>query len=89
MATISVIYDALDRERKYQDSKWGSIKEHPHTVGEWLLIVQGELDEAINAWQKGKGDAGALEELLQVMAVCRACFEQCGVVEREQFRIVK
>jgi NTP pyrophosphatase (non-canonical NTP hydrolase) len=82
MDNIQAIIDAIIRERMYQDRKWGTIEQHPHTVGEWLLIMKGELDEAILAWQKGKGDAGALKELLQVVAVGFAAMEQHGAIER-------
>lgn len=68
-------------ERSYQDSKWGTIDEHPHTVGEWLLILEQELDEAKEAWVKGDGDDGALSEIIQVVAVGFACLEQHGVAE--------
>lgn len=53
----------------------------PHTVGEWLLILQREVQEAIDAWLKGDSQAG-LEEVLQVAAVAVACMEQHGVRER-------
>lgn len=75
-----VIYPAIDRERDYQDRKWG---DKPHTVAEWLLIAEAELAEAKLAWVKGIGDGDALLELLQVIAVVVACLEQHGVVERE------
>jgi hypothetical protein len=70
------------RERAYQDGKWGPIDEHGHSVGEWLLIMESELREAKEAWCSNRGDAGALEELLQVVSVGFACMEQHGVVER-------
>jgi hypothetical protein len=76
------IYSCIDRERNYQDSKWGTGEEHPHTVGEWLLIVESELHEAKEAWCKNGGDYEALRELLQVISVGVACLEQHGVVER-------
>lgn len=79
------IYAAIDRERAYQTRKWGTIADHPHEVGGYLLIAKKELDEAIEAWVKARdGDAGALRELLQVVAVGVACMEQHGVVERSQ-----
>jgi NTP pyrophosphatase (non-canonical NTP hydrolase) len=77
------IFKAVERERSYQDLKWGTIHQHPHDVAGYLLIMQGELDEAIRGWQKGKGDADALREVLQVIAVGFACLEQHGVIERD------
>lgn len=79
------IFDAVGRERDYQDAKWGA---NPHTVGEWLLIVESELQEAKGAWFKIGGDFGALQELLQVIAVGVAALEQHGVVERENIAML-
>ena len=76
------IHDAIQAERAYQDGKWGNFKAHPHTVMEWLAIMEGELQEAKQAWLKGNGDQEALKELLQVVSVGVACMEQHGVVRR-------
>lgn len=73
------IFEAVGRERDYQDAKWES---NPHTVGEWLLIVESELQEAKEAWCKNGGDRAALIELLQVIAVGVAALEQHGAIER-------
>ncbi len=81
---ITRVFEAVLRERAYQDQKWGSIDEHAHTVGEWLLILERELFEAKEAWCKGRGDAGALCELVQVVAVGVACLEQHGAVARAE-----
>jgi len=70
-------------EREYQDKKWGTVEERPHDVAGWLLIMEGELAEAKQAWIKGVGDKDALLEILQVIAVGVACLEQHGVVERK------
>lgn len=80
--TILQVFAAIERERFYQDREWGTIKEHPHTVGEWLLIMIKELQEAHNAWCN-PGDQGALEEILQVVSVGTACLQQHGIVERD------
>lgn len=78
---MNEVFEAIRRERDFQDHKWGTIQERPHTVGEWLLIAERELQEAKEAWCKGHGDYGALEELIQVAAVVTACLEQHGIVE--------
>jgi hypothetical protein len=82
MSTKSIVFEAIARERDYQDAKWGTIQERPHTVGEWLLIAEHELQEAKDAWCTGRGDEGALEELLQAITVGVACLEQHGIVMR-------
>jgi hypothetical protein len=77
-----VVYAAIDRERSYQDQRWGSLADHPHEVGAWLTLLRRELREAEDAWCSGSGDAGALEEILQVVTVGVACLEQHGIIER-------
>ena len=77
------IIDAIRRERAYQDMKWGTIEQHPHDVGAWLTIIRKELREAEDGWCSAHGDENALREVLQIAAVCVACLEQHGVVERE------
>lgn len=76
------VFAAIDRERVWQERKWGTTQEHPHSVGEWLLIVESELAEAKHAWVKGSGDAAALSELIQVAAVAVAALEQHGATDR-------
>lgn len=83
MKPLIDIMHAVEDERHYQDRKWGTIDEHPHTVGEWLLIAESELQEAKAAWCKGRGDEGALLELLQVISVGVACLQQHGVITRD------
>jgi hypothetical protein len=70
------IVQAIVHERAYQQARWDDA---PHTVGEWLLIVEAELLEAKQAWVKGHGNHEALTELVQVLAVGVACLEQHGV----------
>lgn len=78
------IFQAIEREREYQVRKWGTIEQNPHTVFEWLGIMQKELSEAQIAWIENEGDKEALRELLQAVAVGIACLEQHGVYEREE-----
>lgn len=74
------VFRKITRERDYQDVKW---KDNPHTVGEWLLIMQSELDEAKEAWVKNRGDSKSLDEILQVVSVGVACMEQHGAEGRK------
>ena len=77
------IIKAIKRERAYQDEKWGTVKDHPHDVPGWILIMQSELHEATEAWVHCGGDAEALREVLQVVATGIACLEQHGIFERQ------
>lgn len=67
---------AIARERAYQNAKWGTVQENPHTLAGWLLIAERELDEAIEAWIRKSGDREAKAELLQFVAVGYAWLQQ-------------
>lgn len=77
------IIEAIRRERVYQDAKWGTVKDHPHDVPGWLLIMRSELTEAEEGWVHCGGDKEALREILQVIATGVACLEQHGIFERQ------
>lgn len=77
-----VIAAVID-ERSYQDGKWGTIADNPHTVGKWLVIMQEELGEAISAIVANDMQQ-SLAEIRQVAAVAIACLEQHGVTFRER-----
>jgi len=85
MAYRSNIFKAIDREREFQESKWGK---NPHGVPGWLQIMESELNEAKQAWVKGSGDHEALKEILQVISVGVAALEQHGYVEREEIEVI-
>lgn len=84
----SVIFDAITRERAYQDKNHGTIHTNPHDVPGWILIVERELQEAKVAWVESNGDDAALAELLQVAATIVACLEQHYVAERQASQII-
>lgn len=76
------IFEALDRERVYQDAKRGPAHDRNLSLGDWILIMQEELEEARKEFVRGVGTKAALAEVLQVAAVGVACIENCGLVER-------
>jgi len=79
-ARLSEVGNAITRERQFQDNKWGSIEEHGHTLGEWLLIAEAELAEAKNALIKGgEGRNSLRSEIIQTLAVLVAALEEHGV----------
>lgn len=69
---------AMHREADYQDAKWG-IRER--SIACQLLVMQAELDEAREAFVRGR-DEDALCEILQVMTVGMRALERFGIVER-------
>lgn len=74
--TVQEIFEAIGRERAYQDNKHGTIEERPKCLAGWLLIMQHELGEALVAWNTSHSNDSSLMELLQVAAVGVACLEQ-------------
>lgn len=79
---IVQVYNAIDKERIYQDGKWGPIEEKGHSLAEWVLIAEAELAEAKQAVIKGgSGRNSVRSEIIQTMAVLRAALEQHGVVD--------
>lgn len=79
MFTLEEVFDAIRAERAYQDNKWGTIEEHPHSITEYLLIMRKELEEAENGWMKNaQGRHSALQEILQVASVAVAALQQHG-----------
>lgn len=89
MAKRDEVYSVINDERVFQDRKWGTIEEHPHEVGSWLVIMHRLLFDAETAYMSQRGDAGALNELRKVVAVGVACLEQHGPVPREPIDFVE
>jgi hypothetical protein len=75
------LLDAIAAERRYQDQKYGSVEENPHTIVEWVMIMRAELAEADRAWLK-EGIPASLCEILQAVSVGVACLTQHGAVGR-------
>lgn len=70
---------AIEDEREFQDQKWGTIDEKPHTIGEWILLIEAELEEAKTALIKGgRGRDSVRSEIIQVAALALAALEQHG-----------
>lgn len=76
------IFEAIDRERVYQDMKRGPAHDRGLSLGDWVLILQEELEEVRREFVRNEGDRAARKEVLQVAAVAVACLECLGVVER-------
>ena len=81
MSDIADVFDALARERAYQDDKYGTLQQRELSIGDYLVIARGELLEAEQAFQR-RSTAECLLELSQVAATIVACLERHGVVRR-------
>ncbi len=85
--TLDEVFEAISRERAFQDAKWGKPHDSGHTIAGWLLIAEKELQEAKDAWVEKPGDDDALTEILQVVAVLVGCLQHHGIVERMSIRL--
>jgi NTP pyrophosphatase (non-canonical NTP hydrolase) len=77
------IFQAIRRERQYQDRKYGMIHERNLPLATYLEICWQELNESQSALADGDKD-NALLELLQVAAVAVAALEAHGLVVRSE-----
>ena len=74
--SLSVVFQSIADERRYQESVWGN---QNHTPAEWLLILGEEFGEVCRAaadmkW-RGMGVTDYRKELIQVAAVAVAMIE--------------
>lgn len=70
---------AIEEELTFQQKKWGKDKEQ--SLAGYLLIMQWELNEAVEGWMKNKeGRNSTLAEVVQVVATGIACLNDYGVV---------
>lgn len=84
-ATLPEVLEAVQREREYQDQKYGQLENRTMSVGDWILVLEEEVAEARLACVKGRSE-DALREILQVATVAVATICQHGVVEREELK---
>lgn len=75
------LIDAIVRECKYQNRKYGTPTVRKLTVTNYLDIARQELDEAMTSAADGDQE-NALRELLQVVTVGVQCLMVHGIVER-------
>lgn len=79
-ADIEEVFQAIRRERAYQEAKWDPLEDHSYDVFQWFVIMTDEAEEMLAADSKEE----ELRELLQMIAVGVACLEQHGVYERPE-----
>lgn len=88
VSDITEVFDAIGDERMHQIGKYGSDAARNLSIGDYLVILRQELDEAERAFV-GETTPATLLEVLQVAAVAVACLERHGVVRREIRRPVQ
>lgn len=79
------IYAVLNKERDYQDKRWGGNNhDETHNLGDWLIYMQHYMDRArIKYTTSMNTNKSTLDELRKVVAIGIACFEQQGLPERD------
>lgn len=80
MSVRQATYKAIDKERDYQDKKWGTNKHKSH---EWWMTVLGEeYGEACRAVCNGD-DENLRDELIQVASVAVKILERLELMETQ------
>jgi len=77
-----LVYEAIDREREYQDMVWGRGHDESHNLPAWLLIMKQLLAESEQAWLSG-GPGESQRKILQAVSTGVAALEVCGLYERD------
>jgi len=81
-----VVYSAIDSERDFQDAflKHKGLNSKK-SVGEFLTLIRTYSSRADYSWTGSPGDAGALEEIRKIAAICVSCMETHGIKFRAPF----
>jgi len=81
-----LVYSAIDSERDFQDAFTADKGMNPNkTVGEFLTLIRTYSNKADYTWTGSPGDAGALEEIRKIAAICVSCMEKHGTTIRPQY----
>lgn len=82
------VYEAIDSERKYQDSKWAEHNHNSyHEVESWLMYMEHYIDKAkeiVSTKPEKEAYAEALHHIRKVAALAVACMENYGAPLRQQ-----
>lgn len=80
------VYAAIDREREYQETRWGRDDARGIHMLEFVVFMEHYLALAKASGTKSSGPNFALHEAMneirKVAALAVACMEQCGVLPR-------
>jgi hypothetical protein len=78
------VYAAIDTERDYQDRLPATRTDgQPRTVGDYLVMLDYYLRQAIDRWTMSPGDAQALDAVRKVAGICVHCMEDHGAPCRQ------
>lgn len=77
------VYELIDKERRYQQIKWGELHDDDHRIADYLVILKVLLDDANLAIGRGTDDQAALAAIRKIAAVSVACMERFDAPSRE------
>lgn len=80
------VYRLIDGERDYQDSLGPDRREPselPHSVGDYLVMLDTYLRKAKDGWTNNPGVTPALEQIRKVAAIAVHCMEDHGAPPRK------
>jgi hypothetical protein len=89
VASREQVYNALDGERDYQDSKWNedtTLSGGRHSPAEWLVYMQDYLTQAMHQASRYADPVSrdmVLRTIRKITAMGVACMEQNGALSRE------
>jgi len=70
---LNLLHSAIQQEYERGTEKWGT---GPHTVAEYLVLLDREIEKAKTGWATTKGDYVALNGLLQLLTLTLRCFNE-------------
>lgn len=70
------IFEAVEKERAYQDEKWGRTFDDANTPNDWIAYIMVYAGSAVTLpWNKDV----FRKAILKVMTIC------CAILEREEY----
>jgi hypothetical protein len=79
MPTRAEVFTAIESERDYQQKRWPG---HVHGTGSYLAYIDSYLRKAVNTATCSSDDAGTMDVIRKIVALCVACMEENGVWTR-------
>ena len=78
------VYKIIDSERDYQDQLEEDRTEGlPHSVGDYVVMLQHYINDATKAWTLNPGDEMAIEVVRKIAGIAVHCMEDHGAKKRE------
>lgn len=83
IATRKQVYNAIDGERAYQETKWKR-PAHNHSATEYMVYIQTLAHEALVKVSHEDGEHAAHDAMRKIAALAVSCMEEHGPVLRLQ-----